>query len=68
MSKNICPCCKGHSEYLDIKTKESQILCTGCEIKLYFPLHKIMDEFNVNKQEAYKLLIKKCEGKKYETM
>ena len=56
MSKNICPCCKGHSEYLDIKTEESQFLCTGCEIILYFPLHKIMNEFNVDKEEAYKLL------------
>ena len=41
---------------LDIKTQNSQFLCTGCEIKLYFPLHKIMDESNVNKEEAYKLL------------
>ena len=56
MSKNICPCCNGHSEYLDIKTQNSQFLCTGCEIKLYFPLQKIMDESNVNKEEAYKLL------------
>ena len=56
MSKNICPCCKGHSEHLDIETEESQLLCTGYEIKLYFPLHKIMKEFNVNKEEAYNII------------
>ena len=56
MSKNICPCCNGHSEHLDIETEESLLLCTGCEIKLYFPLHKIMKEFNVNKEEAYNII------------
>ena len=58
MSKNICPCCKGHSEYLDIETEESQFLCTGCEIKLYFPLHKIMEEFKINKEDAYNIIRK----------
>ena len=63
MSKNICPCCGGYSEYLDIEAERTQILCTGCEIKLYFPLHEIMNKLNVSKEEAYNL-IKNSEGEK----
>lgn len=44
MSKNICPCCHGHSDYLDMPEQTSTFLCTGCEIKLYFPLHEIMEK------------------------
>lgn len=62
MSKNICPCCGGYSEYLDIiEAERTQFLCKGCEIKLYFPLHEIMNKLNVSKEEAYKL-IKNSEG------
>lgn len=56
MSKNICPCCHGHSDYLDMPEQTSTFLCTGCEIKLYFPLHEIMEKRNVNKEVAYKIL------------
>lgn len=55
MSKNTCPCCHGHSDYLDIPEQTSAFLCTGCEIKLYFPLHEIMEKRNVNKEVAYKI-------------
>ena len=56
MSKNICPCCGGKSEYIDIAEENTERLCAGCEIKLYFPLHRIMSLYNVNKEEAYKIL------------
>lgn len=63
MSKNTCPCCKGHSEYLNIETEKSQFLCTGCEIKLYFPLHEIMNELNVDKEEAYNIIRRESKQK-----
>lgn len=63
MSKNTCPCCKEHSEYLNIETEESQFLCTGCEIKLYFPLHEIMNELNVDKEEAYNIIRRESKQK-----
>lgn len=56
MSKNICLCCKGKSEYLDSTDKFSEFLCPGCEIKIYYKLHNVMEEFNFSKEEAYKYL------------
>lgn len=56
MSLNTCPCCKGHARYSDIKSEESHFLCAGCEIELYAPLHKIMNEMHISKEEAYEIL------------
>jgi len=56
MSKNICPSCKGKSEYLDCPDKESAFLCTGCEIKHYFELRNIMKANNCSKEDAYRKL------------
>lgn len=56
MSKNTCPCCGGHSEYLDVPSKTSAFLCTGCEIKHYFEIHKIMNEEGISKEDAFKKL------------
>ncbi len=53
MSKNICPCCKGKAEYLDIEAEYSEYLCVGCEIKMYDELHAVMDKLNMNKEQAY---------------
>ncbi len=57
MSKNICPCCDGKSEYLDISDRHSSFICVGCEIKIYHQLHDIMDREKLNKEKAYQYLI-----------
>lgn len=56
MSKNICLCCKGKSEYLDCTDDFSEFLCPGCEIKIYDKLHNAMEELSLNREEAYKYL------------
>lgn len=56
MSKNICPCCNGKADYLDISDKYSYFLCSGCEIKLYHKLHNVMDDMHYTKEEAYQYL------------
>lgn len=59
MSKNICPCCKGKAEYLNSTHKHSSFLCAGCEIKIYFQLHDVMDTENLDKEKAYQYLVEK---------
>lgn len=57
MSKNTCPRCKGHSEYINVPEETSHFLCTGCEIKIYHELHAVMDQFDMTKEEAYQYLV-----------
>ena len=60
MSMNICPRCGGKCEYLDVKEPPVlHYLCTGCEIKIYYPLHHLMNEKGISKEEAYKILLQK---------
>lgn len=56
MSKNICPCCKRESEYLNSTRKHSSFLCAGCELEIYFQLHDIMATEGLDKEQAYQYL------------